>query len=190
MKKLFTLLFALVATTALWAHDFKVDGIYYSILNDKTKEVEVTYQGKYSDSYSNEYSGSVTIPSTVTYNSKTYSVTSIGWGAFSDCPGLTSITIPNSVTSIGSMAFYNTGIYNNESNWENGVLYISNCLIKAKDDISGAYIIKEGTRLIGWYAFDYCSGLTSITIPNSVTSIGDFAFRGCSRLKSITSLIA
>ena len=48
MKKLFTLLFVIVATTALWAEDFSVDGIYYNILTDKTNEVEVTYQGKYS----------------------------------------------------------------------------------------------------------------------------------------------
>jgi hypothetical protein len=98
---------------------------------------------------------------------------------------LTSITIPNSVTSIGWRAFYNTGIYNNESNWKNGVLYISNCLIEAKDDISGAYIIKEGTRLIADGAFYYCSSLTSITIPNSVTSIGKQAFSSCDSLRTV-----
>ena len=120
---------------------------------------------------------SITIPN---------SVTSIEWCAFEGCESLTSITIPNSVTSIGGGAFEGTGIYNDESNWENGVLYISNCLVEAKDDISGAYIIKEGARLIADHAFFNCSGLTSVTIPNSVTSIADGVFRFCSGLTSTT----
>ena len=75
MKKLLTLFLALVATTALWAWDLEVNGIYYKILSDKTNEVEVS-------SCSSYYSGSVTIPKTVTYNGTTYSVTSIGESAF------------------------------------------------------------------------------------------------------------
>lgn len=105
MKKLFTLFIALVATTALWAEDFEVNGIYYKILTDKTKKVEVTYRGSSYDSYDYSYSGSVTIPSSVTYNGTTYSVTSIGMLAFYGCDGLTSVTIPNSVKSIGEGAF-------------------------------------------------------------------------------------
>ena len=101
MKKIFTLIFALVATAALWAEDFSVDGIYYNILADKTNEVEVTYQGDDFYSYYDEYYGSVTIPETVTYSGTTYGVTSIGSEAFYSCSGLTSITIGNSVTSIG-----------------------------------------------------------------------------------------
>ena len=120
---------------------------------------------------------SITIPN---------SVKSIGNRAFGDCESLTSITIPNSVTSIGSGAFYGTGIYNDNSNWENGVLYIDNCLITAKTSISGTYAIKEDTRLIANAAFYNCSSLTSVTIPNSVTSIGDNAFQYCSSLTSIT----
>ena len=186
MKKLFTLLFALVATTALWAADFKVDGIYYNLLTDKTNEVEVT-RGSPNSDYGDEYSGSVTIPATVTYKGTTYSVTSIGIAAFWDCESLTSITIPNSVTSIANAAFSNTGIYNDDSNWENGVLYISNCLITVKpDQVAATYTIKDGTRLIADYAFYECSGLTSVTIPNSVTSIGIYAFYNCSGLTSVT----
>ena len=98
MRKLFSLFLALVATTSLWAHDFEVDGIYYNYLDDNN--VKVTYRGDYYYNYKNEYSGAVIIPSTVRYNGTTYSVTSIGYRAFYYCSSLTSITIPNSVTSI------------------------------------------------------------------------------------------
>ncbi len=119
---------------------------------------------------------SVTIPD---------SVTSIGEYAFYGCSGLTSVTIGSGVTSIGSSAFNNTGYYNNESNWTNGVLYIGNYLIKAKKTLAGAYTVKAGTKLIADNAFTDCS-LTSITIPDSVTSIGSYAFTDCHSLTSIT----
>ena len=194
------LFLALVATTSLWAQSFQSGDLWYSITSNSTVEVTM---GNYSNLTT------ATIPSTVTYNGTTYSVTSIGNYAFSNCRSLTSVTIPNSVTSIGSYAFEycssltsvtipegvtsiggyafdGTGIYNNESNWENDVLYIDNCLITAKTSISGAYAIKENTRLIADIAFSNCSSLTSITIPNSVMSIGDYAFSNCSALTSIT----
>ena len=194
MKKLFTLLFVIVATTALWAEDFSVEGIYYNILTDKTNEVEVTYRGSFEDSYTNEYSGSVTIPASVTYNGTTYSVTSIGEGAFYNCSSLTSVTIGNSVTSIGEGAFY----------FCSGLTSVT---------------IGNSVTTIGYAAFAYCSGLISIVvaegnpvydsrencnaiirtelneliagcqntiIPNSVTEIGRYAFRYCSGLTSIT----
>ena len=165
------------------AYDFEVDGIFYDILSSTDLTVAVTYEGFSSNSY--KYSGVVIIPSSVTYNSRTYSVTSIGSYAFQDCSSLTSVTIPNSVTSIGYNAFWNTGIYNDTSNWENHVLYIDNCLIRAEKTISGACIIKESTRLIASYAFERCDSLSSVTIPNSVTSIGSSAFYYCSSLTSI-----
>ena len=103
-------------------------------------------------------------------------VTSIKYGGFGDCSGLTLITIPDSVTEIGGMAFNNTSYYNNDSNWTSEVLYIGNHLIEAKDTISGSYSIRGGTKTIADYAFWKSSGLTSITIPYCVTSIGDCAF--------------
>ena len=114
------------------------------------------------------------------------SVIHIGSEAFSCCSSLTSITIPNSVTSIETHAFAGTAIYNNKSNWKDGALYLNNCLIVADRNIAGNYSIKEGTRLIADWAFAYCSFLTSITIPNSVTSIGWHTFLGCKGLTSVT----
>ena len=92
------------------------------------------------------------------------SVTSIGYLAFEGCSGLTSVTIPNSVTSIGSSAF-------------------SGC--------SGltSVTIPNSVTSIGDSAFSYCSGLNSVTIGNNVKNIGDWAFFGCSELNSVTSLI-
>ena len=113
------------------------------------------------------------------------SVTSIGDLAFKGCHGLTSITIPDSVTFIGYGAFSETA-YNNASNWEDGVLYIGNHLIEAKETISGNFSVREGTKTIAGEAFEDCSSLESVMIPDSVTSIGDSAFEYCSSLTSIT----
>ena len=120
---------------------------------------------------------SITIPN---------SVTSIGSGAFLDCSNLISITIPNSVTSIGGSAFEGTAWYNN---LPDGLVYAGKVAYKYKGTMPAntSISIKEGTLEITSYAFLNCTGLTSITIPNSVTSIGDGStFCGCSNLTSIT----
>ena len=178
LKTFFALIAMLLCSTSVLAHDFYVGGIYYNITSSSDKTVAVTFRGSDAISYSDEYSGSVSIPESVTYNGTTYSVTSIGGGAFYDCDGLTSVTIPNSVTSIGYAAFAGTPWYNAKPN---GLVYINNVLYTYKGTMpSGTTIeIKEGTISISSFAFYNCSGLTSVTIPNSVTSIGDYAFYKC-----------
>ena len=89
MKRLFLLFFSALLCTAVYAHDFEVDGIYYNITSSSDLTVSVTYRGSSYNEYSDEYSGSVVIPEKVTYDSKEYSVTSIRQSAFRGCSGLT-----------------------------------------------------------------------------------------------------
>ena len=114
-------------------------------------------------------------------------VTTIPAYAFYGCSGLTSIVIPESVTSIEIGAFDGTAFYNDSSHWdESSVLYIGNYLIEAKNTISGSYTIRTNTKLIANEAFKDCSGLTGeLKIPDSVTSIGSYAFYNCSLLEHI-----
>ena len=128
---------------------------------------------------------SITIPN---------SVTSIGDYAFRNCSALTSITIPNSVTNIGRSAFFGcsklTSIKVDEGNKTFDSRENCNAIINSTTNelIAGCKntIIPNSVTSIGSYAFDGCSGLTSITIPNSVTSIGNSAFYNCKGLTSIT----
>ena len=104
LKHMFTVLL-LLCTTVASAHNFEVDGIYYNILSEEDKTVEVTYKGNNVYEYEGWYKGNLVIPESVSYNGNTYSVTSVGEGAFWCCTKLTGVTIPNSITSIGNQAF-------------------------------------------------------------------------------------
>ena len=181
LKHLFTALL-LLCTTVATAHDFEVGGIYYNILSGVDKTVKVTYRGTSYDSY-NEYTGSVVIPESVTYNGNTYSVTSIGERAFYGCSGLTSVEIPNSVTSIGNSAFSRcsglTSVVIPNSVTSIGGGAFNNCSSLTSIEIPNS------VTSIGDQAFEDCKALTSVTIPNSVTSIGSEAFYGCSGLKEV-----
>ena len=150
------LLVGLCSLTASASFDYR--GIFYNITSSTDLRVEVTSGGS-----SGKYSGKVIIPATVSYNGKTYSVTSIGGEAFKYCSSLTSITIPSSVTSIEFQAF-----------------------LGCSSLTSTSITIPENVTSIGSSAFYGCSGLTTITIPENVTSIGSGAFEGCSSLTSIT----
>ena len=173
-----------------FAHDFEVNGIFYNKTSDNT--VAVTFKG-YDYSYSDEYLGNVVIPSSVNYNGTTYSVTSIGERAFSSCIGLTSIEIPNSVTSLGDYAFSwcdsLTSIVVDAGNSKYDSRNDCNAIIETASNtlIAGCQntIIPNSVTSIGDYAFADCSGLTSIEIPNSVISIGECAFEGCESLKYV-----
>ena len=181
LSNLFTALLLLVATVAS-AHDFEVGGIYYNITNSTTKEVAVAYKGSSYNSYSNEYTGSVIIPESVTYNDVTYSVTSIGNFAFYGCYSLASIEIPNSVTSIGNSAFYDCSGLIGDLVIPDGVTTIGSSAFYNCSGLTGELVIPDGVTSIGNYAFYSCSGLTSLTIGNCVTSIGNYAFHSCSGL--------
>ena len=102
LKNFATIVAMLLCCITANAYSFEVDGIYYNYYGYNS--VEVTYKD-YNNGNCNSYSGDVVIPETVTYNDVEYKVTSIGNCAFYNCSGLTSVTIPQGVTTIESFAF-------------------------------------------------------------------------------------
>ena len=186
MKKYLLVFMMMSLALTVGAHDIEVKNaddvtIYYNYINEGT-ELEVTFRGESYDVYY-EYSGNVVIPEEVNYMNRIRKVTSIGESAFWHC-SITSVTIPNSVTSIGRYAFEWCSRLTSVT-IGNSVTSIGNdAFLKCKGLTS--VTIPNSVTSIGDYAFRECSGLTSVTIPNSVTSIGESAFRECSGLTSVT----
>lgn len=198
-------LMAIMSYSTAFTHDFEVDGIYYL---KNGLEATVTHRGSSYTSYSNEYTGDVIIPATVTYGSTTYTVTSIDNFAFSECSKVTSVTIPNTVISIGYYAFYycsqlaNITIPNSVvsigqlafgatkwlSNQPKGLVYAGMVAYKYKGTPENDTIItiREGTLGIATGLFSGNSKIIGVAIPGSVKCIGNGAFRGGSTLNSIS----
>lgn len=155
MKKILITCLAVMCCTMSFAEEINIeeDGIYY-ILDNTDNTATVT------KSDNKEYLG---ISSEVIYNETTYTVTSIGDNAFTDCKSLESVDIPGTVMSIGYQAF-------------------ADC--SSLESLN----INEGVVSIGESAFQGCSELTSIKIPESVGSIGDFAFKDCYGLFCISTI--
>ncbi|MBQ1967449.1 MAG: leucine-rich repeat protein, partial [Clostridia bacterium] len=139
-------------------------------------------------------SGDITIPATL----GGYTVTAIGTYAFTWCGSLASVTIPNSITTIGEESFcYCTSLTNITVDKDNtvyssdskGVLFDKNKTLLLQYPIANAnisYIIPDSVTTIGAFAFGYCNSLTNLIIPDSVTIISNYAFRDCDNLASIT----
>ena len=147
----------LMTTSSAMAQEAKfevIDGFRY-LLDSGTKTATLVPKTD------GKYSGDIIIPEKVKGNDGVeYIVASLGASSFKGCSGLTSITIPSSVTSLGDYCF----------EWCSGLTSIT---------------IPSSVTSLGDYCFYFCSGLTSITIPSSVTSLGDHCFYNCSGLTSI-----
>ena len=184
-KSLVLIVIGLLCSVSVSAEDFEVDGIYYNITSQADNTVAVTYRGDDYYDYSNEYSGEVKIPESVTYSGNTYSVTSIGENAFYECWNLTSVEIGNSVTSIGERGFSSCRSLTSVE-LPNSVTSIDISAFYGCSSLTSVEIPNSVTS-IGWSAFSECSSLTSVEIGNSVETIGWYAFSGCVNLKKLIS---
>jgi len=157
--------------------DFCVDGIYYKKLTSST--VAVTYR----DTNFNSYSGTVNIPATIKVDGVTYIVREIGIQAFWKSSGLTTVTMPSSVTKICEYAFCSAGL--TEVTIGSGVKSIEGMAFNSCTSLT-TVTFPEGLTTISYQAFHYCPSLTSIVIPNTVTTIKSMAFYQCSALKTLS----
>ncbi len=195
MKRLFlSLILAAICSISSFAYDFSSvcstgQTLYYNITSSTSPyTVEVTYQN-YDYPYSSTYpTGSLTIPSSVTYSGRTYSVASIGNSAFSSCSGLTTVSIPNSVTSIGDYAFSDcmglTTVSIPNSVTSIGDWAFTNCSGLTTVNFNATNCTSMGNS--SYPVFSGCTSLSTLNIGSNVTNIPDYAFYGCSGLTSVT----
>lgn len=173
------MLLSLMLVTGIACAQIKKGNLWYDI-NLSAKTAEVTYSSDGSDNYSDLTEDVVIIPKTITTTSATYTVISIGEGAFRFCSTLKSIEIPETVTKIADQAFYQCEELQS-INFPDGLESIgedafTDC--RALQSIS----IPASVEIIGTGAFRDCSGLQSVTLANGIEQIEDQAFWGCNNI--------
>ena len=177
---LLTVLLSALPLTAT-AYDFMVDGLCYNYNSDGAT-VSVTYETTNSSHYSS-LSGDLVIPETVSYNNKSYIVSMIGKEAFVGCLDLTTIVIPNTVTSIGEKAF-STCRKVTRIIIPNSVLYMESCAFQDCSSLD-SLIIPNSVSMLSDRLFLGCIGLKNIKLPTSIKSIGSSTFHTCVNLTNI-----
>lgn len=175
MKELAFILLAIIFSAHAVAQDFIVDNLKYKITDNKKHYVSIGQADTRSE-------GDIVIPSIVKNDGVSYTVTSIRDFAFSHCINLKSVTIPNTIVSIGAFAFNCSGI--TSIIIPNSVTSIGNhAFVECQKLVS--VTISESIKNIGDFTFKNCRELTSVVIPKSVESIGKGAFAYCWKLKSV-----
>ncbi|MCQ2608678.1 MAG: leucine-rich repeat protein [Bacteroidales bacterium] len=188
MKRIYLLLVLSIISLQSLAYRFSAvretgQTLYYDILYDGTISVTCENANPWSGAYNKYPTGDLIIPEMVEYDGVKYMVTNIGVGAFMNCSRLTSIVLPQTISSISESAFYGcTKLIS--INIPDGVEAISQYVFNECSSLT-SIALPESIRSIGNVAFFGCSKLTSIVIPENVTSIGLYAFSGCSSLTSI-----
>ena len=175
--RLLLLASAIATSLSAAAYSFESAGIYYNITGNNT--VEVTY----SDRDNNTYSGSISVPETVTNNGTEYSVTKIGEYAFQNS-AVTSVSMPECITSIGQYACNECGSLETVVLPTNLDDFSGWCIFRNCRNLKNIAIPENVTEIPNG-TFINCSSLAAITIPQGVSEIGSNAFYGCSSLTSI-----
>ena len=173
MKRILTLLVALMGLTGAWATDVVVDTITYEL--DENAHTACVKDGT-------SRSGDVVVPKIVKDNGVSYRVTKIGDNAFANCSAMTSIVLPAGLTEIGDRAFSECYVLTS-INIPEGVTTIGNSAFHYCERLP-SITLPETLMTIGEWAFCACFELTSIVIPEGVTSLGAQAFQGCGALTS------